>query len=74
MTTESIVTTFRDVDHWLEFTRSHGGLIAWDAVPEDAVPDVEAELHRRLMPLRSSDSSLELVTGVRFCTAHAPAG
>jgi ubiquinone/menaquinone biosynthesis C-methylase UbiE len=71
MTTESIETRFRDPEHWLTWTRSHGGLITWDAVPDDAVADVEAQLTSALTPLQHPDGSLSLITGVRYTTAHA---
>lgn len=73
ITTESHVTRFRDAAHWLEFSRSHGGIITWDGVPDADVPAVEAALTEQIDTLREDDGTISLITGVRYCTAHASA-
>jgi ubiquinone/menaquinone biosynthesis C-methylase UbiE len=69
--TEAFKTRFTDPDHWLRFSRSHGGLFHWDAIPTGQHTDVESQLVEALEPLMDDDGTLTLITGTRFTTARA---
>lgn len=57
---------FRDVEHWLAFSWSHGQRAMWEAVPTDRHPELRAELVAELGRLADHRGGLWLDQQVRY--------
>lgn len=60
-----VVATFRDAEHWLEFSWSHGQRAMWEAVPVEAHDDVRHRILDLLAGQASADGSLSFSQRVR---------
>lgn len=65
----TVVATFRDVDHFLEFSWSHGQRAMWEAVPNDEHPDLRNTLAKSFSTLRDADGLTRLQQEVRYTLA-----
>lgn len=68
--TRTVVATFRDAEHLVEFTRSHGQLAMWDAVPEPERESVRRHIIESMDGSRATDGSLRLSQAVRYTLAR----
>jgi SAM-dependent methyltransferase len=65
-----LTATFRDADHWHEWSWSHGQRVMWEAVPEERRPEVRAATAASLEAARTSDGPIELGQRVRYTLAR----
>ncbi len=63
---QAVRAVFRDVEHWLTFSWSHGQRAIWEAVPPDRQPALRAELVAELSRLTDEQGSLTLDQQVRY--------
>jgi len=61
-----VAAVFRDVQHWVEWSRSHGQRAMWSAVPEDRHAEVRAEIARVLAAARDDTGTITLRQQVRY--------
>jgi ubiquinone/menaquinone biosynthesis C-methylase UbiE len=61
-----VTAVFRDADHWIEWSWSHGQRAMWDAVPEDQHVTVRAEIARVLAQARDDTGTIALRQQVRY--------
>jgi len=70
-TTEVFTTTFRDAEHWIDFSYSNGMRAYWEAVSDETRGVMRADVAAAIDELADSQGSLTMDTGVRFTTARA---
>lgn len=61
-----VAAVFRDAEHWVEWSWSHGQRAMWSAVPEDRHAEVQAEITRILETARGEDGSITLRQQIRY--------
>jgi ubiquinone/menaquinone biosynthesis C-methylase UbiE len=61
---------FRDAEHWLAFSWSHGRRALWEAVPDDRRPALREELLAELNRLSDDTGGLTLDQQVRYTLGH----
>jgi ubiquinone/menaquinone biosynthesis C-methylase UbiE len=62
----TVRAVFRDVEHWLAFSWSHGQRAIWEAVPTDRHPALRAELSDELSQLADKNGALTMDQQVRY--------
>ena len=65
-----IAAVFRDADHWVEWSWTHGQRLMWSAVPEDRHTGVKAEIARVLEPARDEAGTITLRHQIRYTLAR----
>lgn len=68
----TVRAAFRDVEHWLAFSWSHGQRAIWEAVPADRQPALRAELVAELSRLTDDQGGLTLDQQVRYTLGQRP--
>jgi O-methyltransferase / aklanonic acid methyltransferase len=63
---------YDDPEQWLRWSRSHGAIAFWDAIPADKLDDARAAATDVLESMRAADGSLHMVTPVRYSVATRP--
>ena len=61
-----VTAVFRDAEHWIEWSWSHGQRVMWGAVPEDQHAKVRAEIARVLAGARDDAGTISLRQQVRY--------
>jgi ubiquinone/menaquinone biosynthesis C-methylase UbiE len=67
-----VAAVFRDADHWVEWSRSHGQRAMWTAVPENRHAEVRAEIARVLEGARENGGPITLRQQIRFTLGRRP--
>lgn len=67
---EDVTARFRDVDHYLAWTWSHGMRGMWEALPADAHEAVRTAFRERLEPRLAERGELAFTQQVRLTTAR----
>ncbi|WP_426595739.1 class I SAM-dependent methyltransferase [Cellulomonas sp. McL0617] len=67
----TVTAAFRDAEHYLAFTWSHGQRGMWEAVPAAERPAVRTLLLERLDPFRDGDGAIRLEQEVRYTLGQA---
>lgn len=67
---ERLEATFRDPDHWWEWTWSTAARAFWESVPDGRLPAARAAAYRALEALRAPDGSLPYVLTAHFAVCH----
>jgi ubiquinone/menaquinone biosynthesis C-methylase UbiE len=63
---------FRDADHWVEWSWSHGQRAMWEAVPQERHAEVRAEVARILERARDESGTITLRQQVRYTLGRRP--
>ena len=63
---------FRDVEHWVEWSFSHGQRAMWEAVPKDQHPQLRAEVAGILEHARDDSGTITLRQQVRYTLGRRP--
>jgi ubiquinone/menaquinone biosynthesis C-methylase UbiE len=64
---------FRDADHWVEWSWSHGQRAMWEAVPQEKHAQVRGEVARVLERARDESGTITLQQQVRYTLGRRPA-
>jgi ubiquinone/menaquinone biosynthesis C-methylase UbiE len=67
-----VAAVFRDADHWVEWSRSHGQRAMWTAVPENRHAEVRAEIARVLEGARENGGPITLRQQIRYTLGRRP--
>ncbi|MFD9570318.1 class I SAM-dependent methyltransferase [Streptomyces sp. NPDC059982] len=67
---ERLETTFRDSDHWWEWTWSTAARAFWESVPRERLPAARAAAESALAALRAPDGTLPYVLTTHFAVCH----
>lgn len=67
-----VPAVFRDSEHWIEWSLSHGQRAMWSAVPEDRHEQVRAEITQVLQAARDDSGTITLRQQVRYTLARRP--
>jgi ubiquinone/menaquinone biosynthesis C-methylase UbiE len=67
-----ISAVFRDADHWVEWSWSHGQRAMWEAVPQEQHPQVRAEIARVLSAAQDESGTITLRQQVRYTLGRRP--
>ncbi|MFN8073896.1 MAG: methyltransferase domain-containing protein [Kineosporiaceae bacterium] len=62
----TVEARFRDADHYVEFSRSHGQRAMWDHVPADRLDDVRAQLVAAAAASADPDGTITFGQDVRY--------
>ncbi|WP_166346053.1 class I SAM-dependent methyltransferase [Phytoactinopolyspora limicola] len=57
---------YQDAEQWLQWTRTHGAVAFWEAIPPDRVASARADAITALDQLRAPDGQLHMPTAVRY--------
>lgn len=62
----TIDAAFRDAEHFVEFSRSHGQRAMWDHVPDDALDDLHDEVVRAAGASAGANGRITFQQDVRY--------
>lgn len=68
----TVEAVFRDAEHLLEFSWSHGQRAMWEAVPTREHATLRREIREAVEPMRDAAGRLSFRQGVRHTLARAP--
>ncbi|NDL60264.1 class I SAM-dependent methyltransferase [Phytoactinopolyspora mesophila] len=63
---------YDDPEQWLRWSRSHGAIAFWDAIPADELETARNEATAVLESMRTADGTLHMVIPVRYTVAMRP--
>lgn len=66
----TVSARFRDAEHWLAFSWSHGQRAMWEAVPQEEHPALRERFRAVAESVRGPDGELSLVQDVRYTLGH----
>lgn len=69
-----IDAVFRDAEHWVDWSWSHGQRAMWEAVPQQQHAQVRAEIARILTAAQDDSGTITLRQQVRYTLGRRPAG
>ena len=73
VTEDTVVSHFRDVEHWMRWVGSHAGRQLINHLPAEALPQATAAAAAELEPARADAGGMHLTTTVRYTVADLPA-
>ncbi len=67
-----VSAVFRDAEHWVEWSWSHGQRAMWEAVPQEQHQQVRAEIARILSAAQDPSGTITLRQQVRYTLGRRP--